>query len=104
MFLDVPRTFPNNIYFQGPTSSAQQTALFNVLVAVAHNNPHIGYCQVDVIFQHLQFCDFKPFWQLSVLYNVSLSLTVIISYYIVECYCLQCFDAVGWAAGRASGL
>jgi len=22
----------------------------------------------------------------------------------VECYCLQCFDAVGWAAGRASGL
>jgi len=24
------------------------------------------------------------------------------SYVIV--YCLQCFDAVGWAAGRASGL
>jgi len=22
----------------------------------------------------------------------------------VKCYCLQCFDAVGWAAGRASGL
>jgi len=21
-----------------------------------------------------------------------------------ECSCLQCFDAVGWAAGRASGL
>jgi len=21
-----------------------------------------------------------------------------------DCYCLQCFDAVGWAAGRASGL
>jgi len=20
------------------------------------------------------------------------------------CFCLQCFDAVGWAAGRASGL
>jgi len=20
------------------------------------------------------------------------------------CYCLQCFDAVGWMAGRASGL
>jgi len=22
----------------------------------------------------------------------------------VACYCLQCFDAVGWAAERASGL
>ena len=22
----------------------------------------------------------------------------------VFCVCLQCFDAVGWAAGRASGL
>ena len=22
----------------------------------------------------------------------------------VTCLCLQCFDAVGWAAGRASGL
>jgi len=23
---------------------------------------------------------------------------------ILNCLCLQCFDAVGWAAGRASGL
>ena len=23
---------------------------------------------------------------------------------LVILYCLQCFDAVGWAAGRASGL
>jgi len=22
----------------------------------------------------------------------------------LQCYCLQCFDAVGWVAGRASGL
>ena len=22
----------------------------------------------------------------------------------LHCYCLQCFDTVGWAAGRASGL
>jgi len=49
-FSDVPRTFPNNIYFQGPTSSAQQNALFNVLVAVAHSNPDIGYCQVNINF------------------------------------------------------
>ena len=24
--------------------------------------------------------------------------------YTATCPCLQCFDAVGWAAGRASGL
>ena len=23
---------------------------------------------------------------------------------VILSYCLQCFDAVGWAAGRASGL
>jgi len=22
----------------------------------------------------------------------------------LQCYCPQCFDGVGWAAGRASGL
>ena len=33
--------------------------------------------------------------------------TIIISnviYYLHTCMYLQCFDAVGWAAGRASGL
>ena len=29
-------------------------------------------------------------------------LTAII--FSAHCMCLQCFDAVGWAAGRASGL
>jgi len=24
--------------------------------------------------------------------------------FLCVCVCLQCFDAVGWAAGRASGL
>ena len=50
-FSDVPRTFPNNIYFQETTttSTAQRDALFKVLVAVAHNNPDIGYCQVNYI-------------------------------------------------------
>jgi len=23
---------------------------------------------------------------------------------LIRSYCLQCFDAVGWVAGRASGL
>lgn len=38
--IDVPRTFPENIYFE-----VHQNKLFNVLVAFAHHNPAIGYCQ-----------------------------------------------------------
>ena len=29
---------------------------------------------------------------------------VCLSVCLFVCLCLQCFDAVGWAAGRASGL
>ena len=29
---------------------------------------------------------------------------ILICLYYTIIYCLQCFDAVGWAAGRASGL
>ena len=36
---------------------------------------------------------------MSVLQNLVESISV----HVVYC-CLQCFDAVGWAAGRASGL
>ena len=36
-------------------------------------------------------------------YHITLLLTT--NYYAVYIlYCLQCFDAIGWAAGRASGL
>lgn len=38
--IDVPRTFPENIYFE-----VHQNKLFNILVAYAHHNPAIGYCQ-----------------------------------------------------------
>jgi len=41
----------------------------------------------------------------------SLSLQTVLSKLLIDFhllafkkYCLQCFDAVGWAAGRASGL
>jgi len=34
--------------------------------------------------------------------TVTSSLTA--SYFMTENFCLQCFDAVGWAAGKASGL
>lgn len=42
--LDLPRTFPDNIYFK--TMEEHQLMLFNVLAAYAHHNPKVGYCQV----------------------------------------------------------
>jgi len=31
-------------------------------------------------------------------------LLLVMFYTFLYLYCLQCFDAVGWVAGRASGL
>ena len=41
---DLPRTFPDNIFFNAAETHQQQ--LFNVLVAYAHDNKQVGYCQV----------------------------------------------------------
>ncbi|XP_055699679.1 growth hormone-regulated TBC protein 1-A isoform X2 [Phlebotomus papatasi] len=38
--IDLPRTFPNNIFFPDI-----QNQLFNILVAYAHLNKDVGYCQ-----------------------------------------------------------
>lgn len=40
--IDLPRTFPDNIYFEDHNTRFQ---LFNVLVAYAHHNKDVGYCQ-----------------------------------------------------------
>lgn len=40
---DLPRTFPDNIYFTKEAN--HQTHLFNILIAYAHNNRAVGYCQ-----------------------------------------------------------
>lgn len=40
---DLPRTFPDNIYFN--QTANHQAHLFNVLIAYAHNNKDVGYCQ-----------------------------------------------------------
>ena len=42
---DLPRTFPNNIYFDSSNSSNYQRPMYNILKAFANNNPNIGYCQ-----------------------------------------------------------
>lgn len=41
--IDLPRTFPDNIYFT--TEDALQQQLFNVLIAFAQQNTEVGYCQ-----------------------------------------------------------
>lgn len=43
--LDIPRTFPDNIYFKSSSSDSKRVPLYNVLLAFAHQNPQIGYCQ-----------------------------------------------------------
>ena len=37
-------------------------------------------------------------------FNVVSVLDIITTLVVISIKCLQCFDAVGWAAGRASGL
>lgn len=44
--VDVPRTYPDNVYFY-PTSE-NHSALFRILYAFAAQNPHVGYCQVHL--------------------------------------------------------
>nr|CAD7200506.1 unnamed protein product [Timema douglasi] len=40
---DLPRTFPDNIFFNA--AADHQLQLYNVLVAYAHDNKEVGYCQ-----------------------------------------------------------
>lgn len=40
---DIPRTFPENIFFSKSVELPEQ--LYNVLVAYAHHNTEVGYCQ-----------------------------------------------------------
>ncbi|XP_071527959.1 growth hormone-regulated TBC protein 1-A-like [Panulirus ornatus] len=42
--VDVPRTFPDNIYFRD-YKEGKLSSLYNVLVAFSHHNKKIGYCQ-----------------------------------------------------------
>ncbi len=46
---DVPRSYPENIYFQNTPSdpNGKRKLLFNVLLALAEKNKEVGYCQVS---------------------------------------------------------
>ncbi|KOC59765.1 Growth hormone-regulated TBC protein 1-A [Habropoda laboriosa] len=41
---DLPRTFPDNIFFNNIEN--QQHQLYNILLAFAHQNKTVGYCQI----------------------------------------------------------
>ncbi|XP_076323864.1 growth hormone-regulated TBC protein 1-A-like isoform X2 [Tachypleus tridentatus] len=43
--IDIPRTFPDNIYFKVDSLDGKRQPLYNVLVAFAQKNPSVGYCQ-----------------------------------------------------------
>lgn len=43
---DLPRTFPDNIFFNQSQQCEQRNQLYRVLCAYAHHNKHVGYCQV----------------------------------------------------------
>ena len=45
----MPRTFPNNMYFDSTNPNSMQKPLLNILKAFANNNPTIGYCQVEKV-------------------------------------------------------
>lgn len=44
--LDLPRTFPDNIYFKA-CDSEKLKSLSNILEAFGLHNPSVGYCQVS---------------------------------------------------------
>jgi len=63
-------------------------------------------CQNVVPQYVLTFIDFRPALCFIPVYIGGLTVRNKRICYVMLCYilCLQCFDTVGWAAGRASGL
>ncbi|KAK7074043.1 Growth hormone-regulated TBC protein 1 [Halocaridina rubra] len=70
--VDVPRTFPDNIYFRD-YNEGKLASLHNVLVAFSHHNKSVGYCQGLNYIAGLLLIIIKDeedtFWLLSVLVN-----------------------------------
>ncbi|KAI0221408.1 Growth hormone-regulated TBC protein 1-A [Lamellibrachia satsuma] len=72
---DIPRTFPDNIFFQDVPSdpNAKRVPLYHVLIALAHKNQHIGYCQGLNFIAGLMLLvvrqEEKVFWLMDTLLN-----------------------------------
>ncbi|KAL0281468.1 UNVERIFIED_CONTAM: hypothetical protein PYX00_002449 [Menopon gallinae] len=67
--LDLHRTYPDNIFFQ--TTDHYQNELYNILVAYAHHNPKVGYCQglnyIAGLLLLATKCEETTFWLLKIL-------------------------------------
>lgn len=67
--LDLPRTYPDNIFFK--TTEHHQKQLYNILVAYAHHNVKVGYCQglnyIAGLLLLVTKCEESTFWLLKVL-------------------------------------
>ena len=74
-------------------------ALFVTVLVVAFTCKLLEVIHVvsDVVTANVFFID----WEQVVVTNISVFFS---SSSLLVAWCLQCFDAVGWAAGRASGL
>ncbi|XP_014206949.1 growth hormone-regulated TBC protein 1-A isoform X2 [Copidosoma floridanum] len=66
---DLPRTFPDNIFFNN--TDRHQRQLFNILLAFAHQNQKVGYCQglnyIAGLLLLVTKCEETAFWLLKVL-------------------------------------
>jgi len=60
-----------------------------------------GYCKLNVIWNNALRKIFQCCWRESVSWCY---IIVKNCHYLMLLICLQCFDTVGWASGRASGL
>ncbi|XP_066989360.1 growth hormone-regulated TBC protein 1-A [Macrobrachium rosenbergii] len=73
--IDVPRTFPDNIYFRD-YKEGKLTDLFNVLIAFSHHNKTVGYCQglnyIAGLLLIVTKDEENTFWLLDALVNVLL--------------------------------
>ena len=56
------------------------------------------YCALDLIF------DFDAIHVVCLFVSYASTLILFLRFFLTDLLSLQCFDAVGWVAGRASGL
>lgn len=72
---DLPRTFPDNIFYNNTEN--QQHQLYNVLLAFAHQNKTVGYCQVSIPRKKIRKLSFR-----SIIFKISLFYSFIYMKYI----------------------
>ncbi|KAF7656390.1 hypothetical protein LDENG_00041900 [Lucifuga dentata] len=70
---DMPRTFPDNVFFEKKAEPCLQSALYNVLLAYGHHNKAVGYCQgMNFITGYLIIItkdEEKSFWLMDALFG-----------------------------------